>query len=272
MTNAISPPVATEKQLTTDAYQLLRATKPWGHPNTPDILHSRVLPYATYSPWLNDATFLEIYELIRSHTLVDVYRCYELWCLGQQARTVTGDILEVGVWRGGTGVLLAKAVESSRKRVYLADTFAGVVKAGKNDTSYKGGEHADTSRDIVEILIAKANVPNTELLVGIFPDDTGDSVENSLALLHIDVDVYESAKSVFRWAVPRLSYGAVAVFDDYGFHGCEGVTRLVNELRVSNEFLCFHNLNGHAVLLKRGISLPRVDTTGSLASARSSGR
>jgi O-methyltransferase len=159
--------------------------------------------------------------------------------------------LEVGVWRGGTGVLLAKAVESSEKRVYLADTFAGVVKAGGKDTSYKGGEHSDSSREIVKDLISKTDVPNTELLVGIFPDDTGDSVKNALALVHIDVDVYESAKSVLRWATSRLADGAVVIFDDYGFSGCEGVTQLVDELRASNEFLYFHNLNGHAVLLKR---------------------
>ena len=171
--------------------------------------------------------------------------------LAQQSTTVSGDILEVGVWRGGTGALLAKAVEGSTKRVYLADTFTGVVKAGKNDPAYKGGEHSDTSRDIVAGLISTTKVANTELLIGIFPDETSDSVRNSLALVHIDVDVYESAKSIFRWAMPRLSDGGVVVFDDYGFHGCEGVTRLVNELRSSREFLCVHNLNGHAVLLKR---------------------
>jgi O-methyltransferase len=247
----MSSPGRREKERTTNAYKYLRSTKAWGHPATPTILHSRVLPYATYSPWLSDASFLEIYEVIKSHTLVDMYRCYELWCLGQQARTVTGDILEVGVWRGGSGVLLAKAVESSAKRVYLADTFAGVVKAGKKDTSYRGGEHADTSRHIVENLISMTNVPNTELLVGIFPDNTGDSVRDSLALLHIDVDVYESAKSVVGWASSRLSEEAVVIFDDYGFHGCEGVTQLVNELRMSNKFLCVHNLNGHALLVKR---------------------
>ena len=216
MTNANSPTVANEKQLTTDAYQFLRSIEPWRHANTPDILHSRVLPFATYSPWLNDAKFLDIYEQIRSHTLVDIYRCYELWCLGQQGRTVTGDILEVGVWRGGTGVLLAKSAESCNKTIYLADTFTGVVKAGQNDTNYKGGEHSDTSRQIVETLISTTNVPNTRLLVGVFPDDTAHSVEGSLALLHIDVDVFESANSILRWAMPRLSPGAVVIFDDYG--------------------------------------------------------
>ena len=201
---------------------------------------------------MNDVTFLDIYEQIRSHTLVDIYRCYELWCLGQQARTVTGDILEVGVWRGGTGILLAKSAESSHKTVYLADTFTGVVKAGQNDTNYKGGEHSDTSRQIVDTLISTTNVPNTRLLVGVFPDDTAHSVEGSLALLHIDVDVFESANSILRWAMPRLSPGAVVIFDDYGVPRMRGVTQLVNGLQISKEFVCFHNLNGHAVLFKRG--------------------
>lgn len=251
MPNAISPPASSDKKKTTDAYEYLRSIKPWAHADTPDLLHSRVLPYATYSPWLNDSRFLEIYESVKSHTLVDIYRCYELWRLGQQARTMDGDVLEVGVWRGGTGVLLAKALEHSEKRIYLADTFLGVVKAGKKDTAYKGGEHSDTSKATVEKLISTTNALSIELLEGIFPDDTGGSVADSLALLHIDVDVYESARSIFLWAVPRLSDGAVVIFDDYGFHGCEGVTRLVNELGDTGGFLCFHNLNGHAVLIKR---------------------
>ena len=42
------------------------------------------------------------------------------------------------------------------------------------------------------------------------------------------------------------------MFDDYGFSGCEGVTKYVNELRESNRDLFFiHNLNGHAILIKQ---------------------
>lgn len=44
--------------------------------------------------------------------------------------------------------------------------------------------------------------------------------------------------------------GAI-VFDDYGFSGCEGVTRFVNEMRNDPRFLFFHNLNGRAVLVRR---------------------
>ncbi|WP_396108628.1 MULTISPECIES: TylF/MycF/NovP-related O-methyltransferase [unclassified Cyanobium] len=50
-----------------------------------------------------------------------------------------GSILEVGVWRGGIGAILAKAAEANGKRVFLADAFEGAVKAGSKDTLYIGG-------------------------------------------------------------------------------------------------------------------------------------
>ncbi len=47
----------------------------------PDIPHAILKPNATYAPWLADPAFNAIYEVIREHTLVDFYRCYELWTL-----------------------------------------------------------------------------------------------------------------------------------------------------------------------------------------------
>lgn len=239
-----------EKQTIREAYGRIRSFGAWRSDKSPDVPHDRVLPFATYSPWLNDAAFLQLHQAMREHTLVDLYRCYELWTLATQMATVEGAFLEVGVWRGGTGALLAAAAQSSGKAVYLADTFTGVVKAGALDTAYVGGEHADTSADIVRGLVATMGLPNVTLLQGIFPDDTGHHIDGPIAMLHCDVDVYTSAREVVQWALPRLSRGGCIVFDDYGFLGCEGVTRYVNELRSDRSLVFVHNLNGHAVFIK----------------------
>jgi O-methyltransferase len=221
----------------------------------PGITHAEVFPNATYSPWLADQEFQKTYELIRNNTLVDQYRCYELWHLvAQVAKLKTGDVLEVGVWRGGTGALVAKRCEllGMDATVYLCDTFRGVVKAGSGDGTYVGGEHADTTKETVLELCRTLDLGRVRVLEGIFPDETGHEVSARIRFCHIDVDVYESARAITEWVWPRLEIGGIIVYDDYGFHECTGITRFVNEECLKTDRVVTHNLNGHALVIKIG--------------------
>ena len=154
---------------------------------------------------------------------------------------------------GGSGSLIAKRaeLEGIDAKVYLCDTFRGVVKASALDPVYRGGEHADASVEAVRNLIHRLNLHNVEVLQGTFPDDTGKSLaDKTFRFCHIDVDVYRSAAEIVEWIWPRLCLGGLIVYDDYGFKGCEGVTRFVNEERGLPDRLIIHNLNGHAVAIK----------------------
>lgn len=222
--------------------------------NHPDYPQYCLVSHASYSPWRNDPAFQTGYELVRESTLVDIYRCYELWHLISEVHSIEGDILEVGVWRGGTGALLAIAAKNFgiAANIWLVDTFAGVVKAGDRDSKYRGGEHADTSIEIVKTLLQRAGVtPNTSILSGVYPDDFSvhRSTQCKLRFVHIDVDAYQSAFDIFQNIWGRLVPGGIVVFDDYGFWGCEGVTTLVTQLKLPGARRIY-NLNGHAVLVK----------------------
>mgnify|MGYP001548249690 FL=1 len=221
--------------------------------NNEEISHQHIVPFSTYSPWLDDNEFIEIYNKIKNNTIVDIYRCFELWNFIKRNKHLKGDIIEVGVWRGGTGCVMAKSAQLfSPCKTYLADTFKGVVKAGEKDTIYKGGEHSDTSIAIVTELLKELDIPNTELLVGIFPNQVSipESKTGSLIkLCHIDVDTYESAKEIFVNIWPNITKGGAVIFDDYGFWGYEGITTLCNEISV-NDGVFIHNLNGHGIFIK----------------------
>jgi O-methyltransferase len=209
-----------------------------------------VIPNATYAPWLDDEKFKQIYSLIRPNTMVDVFRCYELWQLAKESSKLpAGSILEVGVWRGGTGCLIASAVPDVP--VYLCDTFAGIpeTKVSSADT-YLGGEHAETAEEIVRELINSLECRNVHILNGVFPDQTGHLCSDSLRIVHIDVDVYQSRKDVLDWVWPRLVRGGIVVFDDYGFQSCPGITKLVDEQRSQADRTVLQNLNGHGILIK----------------------
>jgi O-methyltransferase len=214
------------------------------------VHHQQVIPVATYSPWETDAAFNQVYHQVKNNTLVDKYRCYELWRMATELVDMPGDILEVGVWRGGTGAILCKASEPNKQtKVYLADTFEGVVKATENDTVYRGGEHSDTSDNIVKDLLKNTNAQNFTILKGIFPDDFPNVNIDALKICHIDVDTYMSAKEVFDYAWPKIIVGGIVVFDDYGFWTCEGVTKYFNDLKLPNGTK-IHNLNGHGIIIK----------------------
>lgn len=221
--------------------------------NKKDTQYEPVFPNASYAPWLRNRPFIETFSKIKEYTLVDQYRCYELWQLVKESKKLNGALIEIGVWRGGTAALIAKqaSLNGIKNKVYLCDTFTGVVKAGEKDFGYKGGEHSDASKEIVEELINKLELNNTTILTGIFPDETSKFIQDEkFRFCHIDVDVYQSSKDILEWLWPKLVVGGIVVFDDYGFQPCEGVTNFVNEIRDKEDRLVIHNLNGHAIIIK----------------------
>jgi len=220
------------------------------------FVYEPVRAMANYAPWLMDTLFSQTYDAVKDHTYVDRYRCYELWTLVEQSDKLSGGaLIEIGVWRGGSGAIIAKKAKSIGilDPVYLCDTFRGVVKAGPEDiTFYKGGEHADTSKKIVEQLVHNnLELDNVIVLEGIFPDESAHLISSTqFRFCHIDVDTYQSAKDSLNWVWDKMVIGGMIVFDDYGFRYCEGVTKYVEELRGLPDRLLIHNLNGHAILIK----------------------
>ena len=217
--------------------------------------HSVIIPQGTYSPWLIDENFNEIYQKIKNFTKLNEYRMYELWKITEQIKKFGGDIIQIGVWRGGSGCLLAKKskLDNNSSTVYLCDTFEGVVKAGEKDEFYTGGEHADTSKETVENLAQKLSLDNVKILKGIFPDDTGHSIEHArFGLCHIDVDSYDSAKDILDWIWDKMVINGIIVFDDYGIFSVFGVKKFVDKIMKNNkDFLFINNYMGQCILIKK---------------------
>ncbi|GAA4448829.1 TylF/MycF/NovP-related O-methyltransferase [Rurimicrobium arvi] len=212
-----------------------------------------LVPAATYAPWITDDTFRDLYRKVRPHSLVNRYQAWELWSLVGRMESIPGDILEVGVWRGSTSILMGKKLQmlQSKKRIWACDTFSGVVKQSRADNFYEGGEHADTSVQFVAGLIQSFSVDRITLLKGIFPEDTGSAIEGEhFSICHIDVDTYQSALDVVNWVWPRLATGGVIVFNDYAFGITRGITKLVNEQALLPGRVMIHNLNGNGILVK----------------------
>ncbi len=212
-----------------------------------------VAPTATYAPWKADKDFQEIHHHAADVTMVDVYRCYELWQLLGEVVDIEGAILEVGSWRGGTGAILARRAQllGISAPVYVCDTFCGLVKVGAYDGDYIDGMYNDCTSENVRSLYEKLGLNNAQVLEGIFPDETGGKVNSPhIRLCHIDVDIHDAARDIVDWVWPRTSVGGVLVFDDYAQKGPVGITRFVESMRGRSDRIVIHNLNGHGIVVK----------------------
>jgi O-methyltransferase len=208
----------------------------------------------TFAPWLSDNEFTDIYNQVENYTLLGKLKSFVLWELVKQTNSLEGAMIEIGVWRGGSGIIIGKQAEHSihSSALYLCDTFTGVVKTGEKDTFYKGGEHADTSIETVKELFETLGVRNFKILKGIFPEETGGLIHDTVfKFCHIDVDVYKSARDIFEWIWPKMAAGGIILIDDYGFYNCDGITKFVNEERMKPDRIIINNWAGQAIIIKR---------------------
>jgi len=99
------------------------------------------------------------------------------------------------------------------------------------------------------LIVDKLLLDNVQIIQGIFPEETSSEIENDkFRFCHIDVDVYQSAKDIVDWIWARMVRGGIIVYDDYG--GSDGIIQCVEEQIPYKDRVVFHNLNGHAIVIK----------------------
>lgn len=178
--------------------------------------------------WDEDPDFNALYAGIKDRTTLVKKRCFLLYEFASQARSVSGDVAEIGVYKGGTAKLLAGTFKGSDKAIHLFDTFSGMPPVDKKfDTYHKEGDFGDTSFENIKTYMSDCR--DVSLHQGLFPV-TAKPVENKrFSFVHVDVDIYRSVTDCCDFFYPRMERGGIMVFDDYGFLTCPGAKTAVDK-------------------------------------------
>jgi len=153
------------------------------------------------------------------------------------ASKIDGALVECGVWKGGSAMAMALALLGKSRQdrdLYLYDTYTGMTAPGENDVSI-GGEKAqatfaekqtgDDASDWCQSGVdeVRRNVLTTgypeekfRFVEGKVEDTIPDQVPETIALLRLDTDWYESTKHEMEHLFPRLQTGGILIIDDYG--------------------------------------------------------
>lgn len=165
------------------------------------------------------------------------------------ANNIAGAIVECGVWRGGSMMLVAEALKSlgqSDREIFLFDTFCGMTNPTEKDIDFSGRFAADALASEEESklssrtwAIASLNDVKENLSATRYPEDqlhyvVGDVLStvpshapDHIAILRLDTDWYESTHHELEYLVPRVVQGGIVIIDDYGHWG--GAREAVDE-------------------------------------------
>ncbi|AXT20762.1 macrocin O-methyltransferase [Flavobacteriaceae bacterium AU392] len=160
-----------------------------------------------------------------------------------EANNIKGDIVECGVWKGGSMMAALKTLNNLKsfdRNVYLYDTFEGMSEPTEMDKSFKGESASDayqnkdkfwnqieclSALDEVKSNIYKIDYPsnNIHFIKGKVEDTIPESgIPTEIAILRLDTDWYESTLHEMEHLFPRLVKGGIIIIDDYGhWQGCK---------------------------------------------------
>jgi len=167
--------------------------------------------------------------LIRRNTMVGPERIRSLTRLAQRIEDegIPGDVVECGVYKGGTAAILARGATHSKlpRTVWLFDSFKGMPEATEADgpgaADWVGSLTSSPKR--VERLLKRtgADLSRVRIVPGMFEETFPKAEIQQIALLNIDADWYESVKLCMETFYDKVMPGGFVSLDDYGtWPGC----------------------------------------------------
>jgi hypothetical protein len=190
----------------------------------------------TFPPDFDEAT-VALCRYVRPFTMTGDERIFALRNSVQYVvrHDVPGAIVECGVWKGGSMMVVARTLIElgARRELHLFDTFEGMSKPTDVDKDLQGKAAGDllATHDKGKDLIwaygpleeVQRNLNDTgydkdciRFVKGKVEETIPGKAPERIALLRLDTDWYESTYHEMVHLYPRLSVGGVLIIDDYG--------------------------------------------------------
>jgi O-methyltransferase len=214
--------------------------------------------------------FSDEYYRFRPYTLTTPENMYALHKAVEfiVKAAVPGDVVECGVWKGGSMMIAANALlrlKDTSRRLYLYDTYAGMSRPTERDRILKGnvdvlkrwhdlqrGDHNEwfyAPLHEVRANLETVGYPKERMkfVKGRVEDTIPATIPDSISLLRLDLDIYGPTKHASKQLFPRLSRHGILILDDYW--GWTGERAAVDE---------YFKKHGIVMYLHRLGSSPRI--------------
>ncbi len=239
------------------------------------MINKLTTPESTTGQIQSDKEFssyeLDLIELVSPYTMTSPRRIVAAVDATEyiEKNNIEGSIVECGVWRGGSMMAIAatlKKIGSIDRELYLFDTFEGMTQPDDVDKNWNGVsatelmsmQDKETSNiwaiadydDVVKNM-KSTGYPERKLhfVKGKIEDTLPQEAPDTIALLRLDTDWYESTRHELVTLFPRVVTGGVIIIDDYGYwQGCKkAVDEYIDENNIQ-ALLCRIDFTGRVFI------------------------
>lgn len=159
----------------------------------------------------------------QGRALIDHRKLIQVRRFVMETNGLEGDLAELGVYRGGVARVIAHFMRPG-SRLHLFDTFEGIPEDDAAPGGHRKGDFATSFEEVQELL---AGLPVT-FYRGWFPGPLPPE-GTRFRFAHVDMDTYQSTLAALDYLIPRMVPGGILLFDDYGWHMCQGVQCALHE-------------------------------------------
>ncbi|MHA1284336.1 MAG: TylF/MycF/NovP-related O-methyltransferase [Promethearchaeota archaeon] len=206
----------------------------------------------------DDVEFFQIYNKCKNFTQTSIERAYSLYKAIEYIviNEIPGDIVECGVWKGGSMMLCALTLlkfNDVNRTLYLYDTYEGMPEPSEYDRRAYDDFPAKNKYDFlkkrnikwnyaplnyVKKNLYSTNYPKEKIIFikGKVEETIPEIIPKKIALLRLDTDWYESTYHELKYLFPILSKKGVLLIDDYGhWKGAKiAVDKYFQEINISS--------------------------------------
>lgn len=158
-----------------------------------------------------------------------------------EKKSIKGVFVECGYGYGRSFVILGHFATKLKRKIYGFDSFNGFPNVSYIDYSYrnpKKGQWAVRTLHEAKKSISKLGIFENnqafELMQLIFDKNTKNPIPNEkVALLHIDLDLYEGYKYALEIFWDQIQIGGIVLFDEYSDPKWPGATKAVDQFLIS---------------------------------------
>lgn len=150
----------------------------------------------------------------RARSMISDAQLFDLIQFIRMTAEVPGDVLEYGSLHGGSGAVLAEALNYyGKKPLYLFDSFGGIPES-KFGLDYRWNG-AFSNNSYQEVKAAFSDLDNVTVVRGNILD-TYDATSHPLSFGYLASDTLESGELLLNYMWPKLSRGGILAVCDYG--------------------------------------------------------